>query len=82
MLIELLLCLAVILIGNLPFYFVEKKNINRIDVLDERLSKLDGGSRYLKKYVSHGTEIRINDLECRISNLECFDQYQRSQDGE
>lgn len=44
----------------------EKKLVERIDELDERLSVLDGGSKILKKYIKHSPEVRICDLENRL----------------
>ena len=55
---------------NVFGYSSEKKLLKRIDELDEKLSKLDGGSKMLKKYVKHSPEVRICDLEIRLSDLE------------
>ena len=55
---------------NIFGYSSEKKLLKRIDELDEKLSKLDGGSKMLKKYVKHSPEVRICDLEIRLSDLE------------
>lgn len=61
---------VLIFLGGLPAYVIEKKNEVKIEALEMRLSVLDGGGSLLKIYVRHCNEVRIKDLNNRLSNLE------------